>query len=150
MELKLAHEELSVAHDNLVQDHAFLTKEISNEKSKTSESSSHGSIDQSHVVANPCDIGKKHVSTSCDDLLEMPCSSHIDACSTSMSCETNLLKKNNELKNKVKNLINKLERCYNSEVTFEHMLNNKRSYGDMSGFGFNKSMTKGKEREKER
>ena len=36
--------------------------------------------------------------TSCDDLLEMPCSSHIDACSTSISCETNLLKENNELK----------------------------------------------------
>ena len=62
-ELKLAHEELSVAHDNLVQDHAFLTKELSNEKTKTSISSSHGSIDQSHIVANPCDEGKKHVST---------------------------------------------------------------------------------------
>jgi hypothetical protein len=45
-ELKLAHEELSVTHDNLVQDHAFLTKELSNGKTKTSESSSHGSIDQ--------------------------------------------------------------------------------------------------------
>ena len=65
------------------------------------------------------------------------------------SCETNLLKKNNELKKKVKNLSNKLERCYNSKVTFKHMLNNKRSYGDMSGIGFNKSMTKG-ERKRER
>ena len=70
-ELKLAHEELSVAHDNLVQDHAFLTKELSNGKTKTSESSSHGSIDQSHIIANPCDVGKKHVSTSCDDLLDL-------------------------------------------------------------------------------
>ena len=78
-ELKLAHEELSVAHDNLVQDHAFLTKEISNGKTKISESSSHGSIDQSHIVANPCDVGKKHVSTSSDDLLEMPCCSQLDA-----------------------------------------------------------------------
>ena len=41
-ELKLAHEELSVAHDNLVKDHVFLTKELSNGKTKTSESSSHG------------------------------------------------------------------------------------------------------------
>ena len=48
-ELKLAHEELSVAHDNLVEDHAFLTKELSNGKIKTSESSSHGSHDQSHL-----------------------------------------------------------------------------------------------------
>jgi hypothetical protein len=38
-ELKMAHEELSVTHDNLVQDLAFLTKELSNEKTKTSESS---------------------------------------------------------------------------------------------------------------
>jgi uncharacterized protein YccT (UPF0319 family) len=67
----LAHEELSVTHDNLVQDHTFLTNKLSNEKSKTNESSSHGSIDQSHVVANPCDVGKKHVSTSCDELLAM-------------------------------------------------------------------------------
>jgi hypothetical protein len=143
-ELKLAHEELSVTHNNLVQDHAFLTKELSNGKTKTSESSSHGSIDQSHIIANPCDVGKKHVSTSCDDLLAMPCSSHIDACSTSMSCETNILKENIELKSEVKNLSNKLERCYNSQVTFEHMLNNKRSYGDMSCIGFNKSKIKGK------
>ena len=97
-ELKLNHEELTIAHDTLVQDHAFLTKKLSNEEIKTSESSSHGSNDQSHNVANPCDIGKKHVSTSSDDLLEMPCSSQLDACSTSMSCETNLLKDNNEIK----------------------------------------------------
>ena len=69
----MAHEELSVAHDNLVQDHAFLIKKLSNEKTKTSESSSLGSNDQSHNVANPCDVGKKHVSTSCDDLLDMSC-----------------------------------------------------------------------------
>ncbi|KAG0549218.1 hypothetical protein BDA96_01G236400 [Sorghum bicolor] len=150
-ELKLVHEELCVAHDNLVKDHAFLTKKISNEEIKTSESSSLGSNDQSHIITNPCDVGKKHVSTSCDDLLSMPCSSHIDACFTSMSCETNLLKENNELKNEVKNLSNKLERCYYSKVTFEHILKTQRKYGDKCGLGFKKKMTKGKrkqEREK--
>ena len=101
-------------------------------------------------MTNSCDVGKKHVSTSCDDLLDMPCSSYLDACSTSMSCETNLLKENNELKSEVKNLSNKLERCYNSQVTFEHMLKTQRSYGDKCGIGFNKkSMTKG-ERKRER
>jgi hypothetical protein len=85
----------------------------------------------------------KNVSTSCDDLLEMPCSSHIDACSTSLSCETNLLKENNELKNKVKKLSNKLERCYNSKVIFEHMLKTQRNFGDNSDFGLKKKMTKG-------
>jgi hypothetical protein len=101
-------------------------------------------------MTNSCNVGKKHVSTSCEELLDMPCSSHIDACSTSMSYETNLLKENNELKREVKNLSNKLEMCYNTKITFEHMLNNKRSYSDMSGIEFNKSISKGKEKEKER
>ncbi|KAG0525329.1 hypothetical protein BDA96_06G046600 [Sorghum bicolor] len=150
-ELKSIHEELCVTHDNLIKDHAFLTKKLSNEETKTSESSSFGSNDQSCDITNPCDVGKKHVSTSCDDLLSMPCSSQLDACSTSMSCETNLLKENNKLKSEVKNLSNKLERCYNSRVTFEHILKTQRNYGDKCGHGFKKKMTKGKrkqEREK--
>jgi hypothetical protein len=36
------------------------------------------------LSANPCDVEKKHVSTSCDDLLDMPCSSHMDAYSSSV------------------------------------------------------------------
>ena len=79
----------------------------------------------------------------------MLCSSHIDACSTSMSCETNLLKENNELKNEVKNLSNKLERYYNSKVTFEHMLKTQRIYSGKCGLGFKKKMTKG-ERKRQR
>src|SRR6187551_464520 len=67
-ELKMAHEELSVAHDNLVQEHAFLTKKLSNENIKISESSSLGSNDQSHNITNLCDVEKKHVSISCNDL----------------------------------------------------------------------------------
>ncbi|OQU84847.1 hypothetical protein SORBI_3004G132350 [Sorghum bicolor] len=126
-ELKLVHEELCVAHDNL--------------------SSSLGSNDQSHIVTNPCDVGKKHVSTSCDDLLSMPCSSHIDACSTSMSCETNLLKENNELNEQVKNLSNKLEMCYYSKVTFEHILKTQRNYGDKCGLGFENKMKKGERKQ---
>jgi hypothetical protein len=46
VELKLTHEELSVAHSNLVQDHVFLTNKLSNKETKTSESSSHGLDDQ--------------------------------------------------------------------------------------------------------
>ncbi|KAG0523364.1 hypothetical protein BDA96_07G117200 [Sorghum bicolor] len=134
-ELKLVHEELCVTHDNLVKDHAFITKKISNEEIKTSESSSLGSNDQSHIVTNPCDVGKKHVSTSCDDLLSMPYSSHIDACSTSMS---------------FKNLSNKLERCYYSKVTFEHILKTQRNYGDKCGLGFKNKMAKGKRKQEKR
>jgi hypothetical protein len=66
-----------------------------------------------------------------------------------MSCETNLSKKNNELKREVKNLSNKLERCYNSKVPFEHMMKTQRNFGDKSGLGFKKKMTKG-ERKREK
>jgi hypothetical protein len=59
-----------------------------------------------------------------------------------MSCETNLLKENNKLKREVKNLGNKLERCYNSKATFKLMLSNQRSYGDKSGLGFKTSKVK--------
>ena len=100
------------------------------------------------IISNPCDVGKKHVSTSYDDLLSMPCSSHIDACSTSLSCETNLLKENNKLKSEVKNLSNKLERCYYSKVTFEHILKTQRNYSNKCGLGFKKKMTKRKENKK--
>ncbi|OQU77710.1 hypothetical protein SORBI_3009G091980 [Sorghum bicolor] len=129
-ELKLTHEELCVAHDNL--------------------SSSFGSNDQSHIVTNPCDVGKKHVSTSCDDLLSMPCSSHLDACSTSMYCETNLLKENSKLNEQVKNLSNKLERCYYSKVTFDHILKTQRNYGDKCGLGSKKKMRKGERKQEKR
>ena len=91
-ELKLIHEELSVAYENLVLDHALLTNKFSSKGIKTSESSSHGSKDQLQNIANPCDVGMKHVSTCCDNLLSMPYSSHIDACSSStMQYETNLV-----------------------------------------------------------
>ena len=105
-ELKLTHEKLFVSHEELLEQHASLIKAFS-KKLKNNESSSHESSDQLQHVTNSCDVGKKHVSTSCDDLLDMPCSSHIDACSFSISCETNILKKNNELKKEVKKLSNK-------------------------------------------
>ena len=94
--LKLTHETLLASHEQLLEQHAFLIKAFS-KKLKNNESSSHESSDQLQHVSNPCDVGKKHVSTSCDDLLEMICSSHIDDCSTFLSCETYLLKENNEL-----------------------------------------------------
>ena len=44
---------------------------------------------------------------------------------------------------------NKLERCYNSKVIFEHILKTQRNYGDKYDLGFNKKMTKG-ERKREK
>jgi hypothetical protein len=86
----LTHETLLASHEELLEQHASLIK-VFIKTIKKNESSSHESSDQLQHVTNSCDVGKKHVSTSCDDLLEMPCSSYLDTCSTSMSCETNIL-----------------------------------------------------------
>ena len=51
-ELKLAYEELSVAHDNVVQDHAFLTKELSKAKTLKSEN-------ENSFLRNSCEEYKK-------------------------------------------------------------------------------------------
>ena len=85
-ELKLTHEGLLVSHEELLEQHGSLIKVFS-KKLKNNESSLHESSDQLQHVTNSCDVGKKHISTSCDDLLDMPCSSQIDACSTSMSMD---------------------------------------------------------------
>ena len=49
------------------------------------------------------------------------------------------MKENNELNEQVKKLSNKLERCYNFQVTFEHMLKTQRNFGDKSSVGFKTS-----------
>ena len=145
----MTHEELSVAHENLVLGHTLLTNKLSSKVIKTSESSSHGSKDQLQNIANPCDVGKKHVSTSCDDLLFMPCTSN--ACSSStMQYETNLVEENKELQSQVKYLSNKIERWTKSKVTLESIIKNQRSFGDMSGIGSNKSKVKGKRWDKKK
>ena len=67
-----------------------------------------------------------------------------------MSCETNLLKENNKLKREVKNLLAKIERCYNSKVTFEHILKNQRHYGKKHGLGFKGGLTKEERKRKKK
>jgi hypothetical protein len=52
------------------------------------------------------------------------------------------MKENNELKSEVKNLSNKLERCYNSKISIEQIMSNQRRNGDKSGIGYNKSESK--------
>jgi len=63
-----------------------------------------------------------------------------------MFAETNILKENNDLKEQVKNLSNKIERCYNTKVIHEQMMKDQRNFGDMSGIGFNRNKIKARDR----
>ena len=62
-----------------------------------------------------------------------------------MSCETKLLKENNELKNEVKYLSNKIERWTKSKVTLERIIKNQRSFDDMSGIGPTRAKSKARD-----
>ena len=58
------------------------------------------------------------------------------------------MKENKRLKREVKNLVAKVERCYNSKVTFEHILKSQKYYGDKHGLGFERRLTKGERKKK--
>ena len=63
---------------------------------------------------------------TCDDLLSMPCTSHIDACSSStVQYETNFVEENKELQSQVKYLSNKIEGWTKSKVTLESIIKTK-------------------------
>lgn len=79
---------------------------------------------------------KVNISTSCDDLIDIPCCSNIDASITSMSCDTNLVEENNELKAQVKKLTIDLERSYKGKATLDEILSKQICLQDKSGIGF--------------
>ena len=54
------------------------------------KSLSRGLSDQVQCETNPCVAAKLDVSIFCDDLLDIPCSSNLDTCSSSMFVELTL------------------------------------------------------------
>ncbi|OQU81357.1 hypothetical protein SORBI_3006G047350 [Sorghum bicolor] len=151
------HEDVEHDHNKVVVEDCSTSWSSEDEDDGYESDASTSSSTSSHTSMSHGDgkVSIGGVIVDCDDPnFELKLSNEetkTNACSTSMSCETNILKENNELKNEVKNLSNKLERCYYSKVTFEHILKTQRIYGDKCGLGFKKKMTKGKrkqEREK--
>ena len=86
---------------------------------------------------------------TCDELSNMSCSSNLDICSSSMLCDTNLVKKNKELNEEVNKLKEKLDGWYNSKKALDNILKYQRGVEDKSGVGFptnEKEMRKKKEK----
>lgn len=88
------------------------------------------------VVTNSCISSKISVSTSCDDLIDMPCCSKLDASISAMSCDTNLVEENNKLKAQVTKLKIDLERSFKGKATLDEILSKQRCLQDKSGIGF--------------
>jgi hypothetical protein len=66
-------------------------------------------------------VFKSRISTSCDDLLAMPCSSNVDSCMNDSSCDPLLIVENNELKNTVYCFIKALANYHRGENTYNKM-----------------------------
>jgi hypothetical protein len=142
--LKLTHEVLCQKHEKLKKDHDFLTKSISKEEIKIDKSSSCELDGQLQYVAKPCVVGKKNVSTSCDDLLEIPYSSYLDTSSSSMYHETNRAEENNEPNDEEKGLSKKMDRHGFSYATHDQLLKSHKKFGNMNGIVYNNTNIKGK------
>jgi hypothetical protein len=66
-------------------------------------------------------VSKSSISTSCDDLLAMPCSSNIDSCINDSSCDPLLIVENHELRNTVHCFTKALANCHRGENTYNKM-----------------------------
>jgi hypothetical protein len=67
-------------------------------------------------------ILKSSISTSCDDLLSMSCSSNVDSCMNDYSsCDPLLIVENNELRNAIDCLTKALVNCHKGENIYNKM-----------------------------
>jgi hypothetical protein len=64
---------------------------------------------------------KSSISTSCDDLLAMPCSSNVDSCLNDSSCDSSLIVENHELRNTMNCLTKAVANHHRGENTYNKM-----------------------------
>jgi hypothetical protein len=137
--LQDSYEELKVSHENLLDTH---------EKLKVSHNS-HISQEANKVkvdVGITCDliddmpkideVSKSSISTSCDDLLTMPCSLNVHSCMNDSPYDPLLIVENHELKNTVNCLTNALTNCHRGANTYNKMLERQRFTLKHEGLGY--------------
>ncbi|XP_066163754.1 uncharacterized protein [Oryza sativa Japonica Group] len=100
---------------------AFIGEWDSNEESSASSSAT------CHIAH----IASSSISTSCDDLVDMPSSSSSSRISI---CNASLVVENNELKEQVAKLNKSLERCFKGKNTLDKILSEQREF-EMSMIG---------------
>jgi hypothetical protein len=119
-----SYEELKTSHENLLDTHEKVKKaynfHISQEANKVK-------VD----ICITCDlvddmpkidkVSKSSISTSCDDLLVMPCSSNVDSCMDDSSYDSLIIIENNELRNIMDYLTKPLANCHRGENTYNKM-----------------------------
>jgi FtsZ-binding cell division protein ZapB len=118
--LQESYEEIKTSHENLLDTHEKL-KEAHN--SHISQEANKVKV----IVGITCDllddmpsidrVLKSSISTSCDELLAMPCSSNIDSCMNAYSsCDSLLIVENDELRNTIDLLTKALANCHRGKT----------------------------------
>ena len=83
------------------------------------------------------EIAKTSASTSCDDLLAMPCCSSVDSnVNLANACDPLLIVENHELKEQVTKLSKSLERCFKGKATLDKLLSEQRCSFNKEGLGY--------------
>nr|AAP12940.1 transposon protein, putative, CACTA, En/Spm sub-class [Oryza sativa Japonica Group]ABF96438.1 transposon protein, putative, CACTA, En/Spm sub-class [Oryza sativa Japonica Group] len=129
-ELKTSHERLTISHEKLKEAHDNLLSTYQ-----------HGALidvgiscvllDDS-ATCHIAHVASSSISTSCDDLVDMPSSSSSPCVSI---CDASLVE-NNELKEQVAKLNKSLERCFKGKNTLDKILSEQRCILNKEGLGF--------------
>jgi hypothetical protein len=138
-ELLSSYESLLISHDRLKLVHEVsITKVTSCEPRVDISTSSKNDL---LSCASPSNSSKHNISTSCDELLSLPCCSTNDASTSSSTCvDTNHVEEINELKAQVTSLKKDLEKSHKGKSTLTNILSVQKSPNDKSGLGFNSNV----------
>nr|AAO23081.1 putative copia-type retrotransposon protein [Oryza sativa Japonica Group]ABF96850.1 retrotransposon protein, putative, Ty1-copia subclass [Oryza sativa Japonica Group] len=127
-ELKTSHERLTISHEKLKEAHDNLLS-----------TTQHGALIDVGISCDLLDdsatchiahVASSSISTSCDDLVDMPSSSPCVSI-----CDASLVE-NNELKEQVAKLNKNLERCFKGKNTLDKILSEQRCILNKEGLGF--------------
>ena len=129
------YEELELEHDSLLNKEFVVTKV---------DRGIACDLYPQQIATQACNVSiMVDSSTSCNDLISMPCSSKVDASPTCnipscgvASCATNLVKENLELKAKVDMLNKGLAKCYQGSTTLDRILGEQRFTLGKEGLGY--------------
>jgi hypothetical protein len=131
-ELKASHENLLDTHEKLKEAHNFHISQEAN-KVKVYVGITCDLVDDMPKIDK---VSKSSISTSCDDLLVMPCSSNVDSCMNDFSYDPLLIVENHELRNTVDCLTKALANCHRGENTYNKMWECQRFTLKHEGLGY--------------
>jgi hypothetical protein len=131
-ELKTSHKTLLDTHEKLKEAYISHISQEAN-KVKVDVGIIYDLIDDMPKIDK---VSKSSISTSCDDLLAMPCSSNIDSCMNDSPCDPLLIVKNHELRNITDCLTKALENYHRGENTYNKMWECQRFTLKHEGLGY--------------